>query len=199
MVPLQVMSPAPLPFDPLAALQKQRSPLELGLDALNRVRRRWWLVVMVAVALPSYVGWRALQQPIYYQSQLALLLDARPPRVVDKVTEVVAEEAMADTERFAAGQMRLLGSELMSDAVEQQLGMPKGALAGRLVANIDPRSHVITLEIDDLDPKKAQLYVKAFADAYIETTVEPALRRGHERHPLPRRRGRRAAQAPRGR
>jgi capsular exopolysaccharide synthesis family protein len=155
----------------LAALESERSPLELGLDALNRIRRRWWLVVAFAVAIPSYVCWHALQKPVFYQSTMALLLDARPPRVVDKVTEVVADEILADTERFAAGQMRLLSSELMSDTVEQKLGLPKGDLGGRLQASIDPRSHVITLEIDDLDPKKAELYVKAFADAYIQATI----------------------------
>jgi capsular exopolysaccharide synthesis family protein len=102
---------------------------------------------------------------------MALLLDARPPRVVDKVTEVVADEVLADTERFAAGQMRLLSSELMSDTVEQQLGLKKGELAGRLIATIDQKSHVITLEIDDLDAAKAERYVKAFSDAYIQATI----------------------------
>jgi capsular exopolysaccharide synthesis family protein len=162
------MSSAP---DPLAALESQRSPLELALEVLNRIRRRWWLVVIMVVAIPTYIGWRALQQPVFYSSTMALLLDARPPRVVDKVTEVVADEILADTERFAAGQMRLLTSELMSDSVEQKLGLPKGELAGRLQASIDPKSHVITLEVDDLDAKKAERYVKAFADAYIQATI----------------------------
>ena len=161
-----------LPPDPLAALQSQRSALEMALEALNRIRRRWWLVVVFAVALPAYFGWHALQQPIYYQSTMALLLNARPPRVVDKVTEVVAEEVLADTERYAAGQMRLLGSEMMSGAVERQLGLPEGELAGRLQATLDPRSHVISLEVDDLDPQKAERYVKAFADGYIEETID---------------------------
>ena len=76
-----------------------------------------------------------------------------------------------DTERFAAGQMRLLGSELMSEAAEQRLGLQKGDLTGRLQATIDPRSHVISLAVDDLDPKKAELYVKGFSDAYIQATV----------------------------
>ncbi|MDB4965757.1 MAG: Capsular exopolysaccharide family protein [Myxococcales bacterium] len=122
--------------------------------------------------IPSYVGWRAMQQPIFFQSQMALLLDARPPRVVDKMTEVVAEEAMADSERFAAGQMRLLGSEYLSDIVEKNLSLAKGTLAGRLIASIDQRSHVITLEVDDLEPAKAELYVKAFGDAYIANTID---------------------------
>ena len=158
--------------DPLAALTSERSPLEIALDGLDRVRRRWWLVVILAVAVPTWVGWRALQQPIFYSSTTALLLDPRPPRVVDKVTEVVADEVLNDTDRFAAGQMRLLTSELMSDAVEQHLGLKKGDLAGRLQASLDPRSHVITLEIDDLDAKKAERYVKAFADAYIQATID---------------------------
>ncbi len=162
------MSSAP---DPLAALQSQRSPLELTLDALNRIRRRWWLVVIFAVSLPIYFGWKQAQKPIFYQSTMALLLDPRPPRIVDKVTEVVADEILADTERFAAGQMRLLTSELMSETVEARVGLPKGELAGRLQAALDQKSHVITLEIDDLDPKKAELYVKAFADAYIQATI----------------------------
>jgi succinoglycan biosynthesis transport protein ExoP len=164
------MSSAPAP-DPLAALESERSPLELALDAVNRIRRRWWLVVIFAVAIPSYVAWHAFQKPVFYSSTMALLLDARPPRVVDRVTEVVADEVLADTERFAAGQMRLLGSELMSDTVEEKLGLPKGELAGRLQASIDQRSHVITLEIDDLDAKKAERYVKAFADAYIQASI----------------------------
>ena len=159
------------PLDPLAALQTQRSPLELAFDVLDRVRRRWWLVLLAAVALPSYVGWRTLQQPLFYSSDMALLLDARPPRVVDKMTEVVAEEVMADGERFAAGQLRLLTSESLSDAVEKRLGMSKGALAGRLNAAIDPRSHVIALSVVDREADKAALYVKAFADEYIATTV----------------------------
>jgi len=162
------MSP---PSDPLAALQSQRSPLELTLEALNRIRRRWWLVAIFAVSLPAYFGWKAAQQPIYYSSTMTLLLDPRPPRVVDKVTEVVADEVLSDTERFAAGQMRFLGSEMMSEIVEQKLGMQKGELAGRLIASIDPRSKVITLEIDDLDPKKAELYVKTFSDSYIQATI----------------------------
>src|SRR5258707_7780556 len=136
-------SVSPPPVDPLAALQTaQRSPLELAFDALDRIRRRWPLALLVAVAIPTYVCWRTLQQPIYYQSQVALLLDARPPRVVDKVTEVVAEESMVDTERFAAGQMRLIGSEYLSNIVESQLHLAKTVLSVRLIASIDPRSHV---------------------------------------------------------
>src|SRR5207245_5880733 len=106
-----------------------------------------------------------------FQSQVALLLDARPPRVVDKVTEVVAEESMLDTDRFAAGQMRLIGSEYLSNIVESDLHLDKGLLAGRLIATIDPRSHVITFEIHDLDAKQAERYVDAFASAYIATTI----------------------------
>ena len=157
--------------DPLAALQSQRSPLELTLDALNRIRRRWWLVVIFAVSLPSYFAWKQAQKPIFYDSTMALLLDPRPPRIVDKVTEVVADEVLADTERFTAGQMRLLTSELMSETVEGRLGLQKGELAGRLQATIDQKSHVITLEVDDLDPKRAEHLVKAFADAYIQATI----------------------------
>ncbi|MGZ3442976.1 MAG: hypothetical protein ACXVDD_25820, partial [Polyangia bacterium] len=162
------LSPAP---DPLAALQSQRSSLELTLDAINRIRRRWWLVVIFAVSLPAYFGWRAMLQPVFYSSQMSLLLETRPPRVVDKVTEVVADEVLADTERYALGQMRLLSSELMSNTVEQKLHLEKGALAGRLQAQLDPRSHVITLEVDDLDAKKAVPYVKAFADAYVQASI----------------------------
>lgn len=158
--------------DPLAALQgNTRSPLELMFDGLDRIRRRWWLVALLVVTAPSWMAWRTLQQPVFHASQVVLLLDPRPPRVVDKVTEVVAEEIMGDSERFAAGQMRLLSSEYLSDLVEQRLAMPKSALAGRLIATLDPRSHVITLEIDDLDAQKAQRYVQAFADTYIENTV----------------------------
>ncbi|MGZ3428733.1 MAG: hypothetical protein ACXVCV_18900, partial [Polyangia bacterium] len=162
------LSPAP---DPLAALQSQRSSLELTLDAINRIRRRWWLVVILAVSFPAYFGWRAMLQPVFYSSQMSLLLETRPPRVVDKVTEVVADEILADTERYALGQMRLLSSELMSNTVERKLHLEKGELAGRLQAQLDPRSHVITLEVDDLDAKKAVPYVKAFADAYVEASI----------------------------
>src|SRR5262249_53698236 len=87
------------------------------------------------------------------------------------VTEVVADEVLADTERFAAGQMRLLASELMSDTVEQKLGMQKGDLAGRLQATIDQKSHVITLEINDLDANTPERYVKALADSYSQATI----------------------------
>ena len=164
--------PASAP-DPLAALDRgERSSLEIALDVLDRIRRRWYVVVLAAVAVPAWVAWHALQQPIFYQSQLTLLLEDRPPRVVDKVTEVVADEVMADTDRYAAGQMRLLGSEMLSNLVEQKLHLQKGELAGRLQASIDPRSHVITLEVDDLEPKRAERYVKAFAETYISTTVE---------------------------
>jgi uncharacterized protein involved in exopolysaccharide biosynthesis len=165
-VPAQGASP-----NPLAALQASRSPIELCFDLLDRVRRRWWLVALLAVIVPSWVAWRALEQPVFHESQIVLLLDPRPPRVVDKVTEVVAEEIMGDSDRFAAGQMRLLASTYLSDLVEQRLAMPKGSLAGRVIATLDARSHVITLEIDDLDPARAQRYVQAFADAYIENTV----------------------------
>jgi polysaccharide biosynthesis transport protein len=165
------MSSHPAP-DPLAALQSQRSSLELTLDALNRIRRRWWLVVIFSLSLPAYFGWRAVQQPIFYASQASLLLEGRPPRVVDKVTEVVADEVLADTERYALGQMRFLSSELMSSTVEERLHLAKGELAGRLQAQLDPRSHVITLEVDDLDPKKAERYVKAFADAYVDASID---------------------------
>ncbi|HEY1584315.1 MAG TPA: polysaccharide biosynthesis tyrosine autokinase, partial [Polyangia bacterium] len=66
---------------------------------------------------------------------------------------------------------RLLTSELMSETVEAKVGLQKGELAGRLQASIDQKSHVITLEIDDLDAKKAESLVKAFADAYIQATI----------------------------
>src|SRR4051812_25935839 len=81
------MSSAP---DPLAALESQRSPLELTFEALNRIRRRWWLVAIFAVTVPASVGWRALHQPVFYSSTMALLLAARPPPVVAKATEASA-------------------------------------------------------------------------------------------------------------
>lgn len=159
--------------DPLAALQSSsaRSPLEVALDVLDRIRRRWWLVALLVVVMPTWVAWRALHQPVLYQSQIVLLLDPRPPRVVDKVTEVVAEETMSDPDRFIAGQMRLLSSEFLSDLVEQKLGARKGAMAGRLIAMLDPRAHVITLEVDDVVADNARRFVQAFADTYIETTI----------------------------
>jgi polysaccharide biosynthesis transport protein len=157
----------------LSALQgsAERSPLELGFDALDRIRRRWWLVAVLVVVVPLWVGWRALQQPIFYESQVVLLIDPRPPRIVDKVTEVVAEEIMSDSDRFIAGQMRLLASEYLSELVEIRLGLRKGQLAGRLIATLDTRSHVITLEVQDLVAKNAERYVQGFADSYIETTI----------------------------
>jgi succinoglycan biosynthesis transport protein ExoP len=161
------------PADPLAALNngKQRSILELTFDVLDRLRRRWWLVVLVALVLPGWVLWHALQQPTFYRSELSVLLQDRPPRVVDKVTEVVADEIMADTERFAAGQMRFLHSEALSDEVERRLKLQKGTLAGHLTATIDQRSHVITMSVDDLVPASAENYVAAFSQAFIDSTV----------------------------
>jgi capsular exopolysaccharide synthesis family protein len=160
------------PVDPLAALEgKQRSVLELTFDALDRLKRRWWLVVLLALAVPAWVLWRDLQQPTFYRSELNLLLEDRPPRIVDKVTDVVADEIMADTERFAAGRMRFLHSEALSDEVERRLKLPAHALAGRLQAVIDPRSHVITMNVDDLAPAKAEAYVAAFSQAFIDASV----------------------------
>src|SRR5579863_3982767 len=146
--------------DPLAALQgKQRSVLELLFDVLDRLRRRWWMVVLLAVLVPSWVLWHALQQPTYYRSELTLLLQDRPPRVMDKMADVVADEIMADSDRFAAGELRFMQSEALSDEVEHRLNIAQGTLAGRLVAAIDPRSHVISMSIDDLDGEKAKKYV----------------------------------------
>jgi polysaccharide biosynthesis transport protein len=164
--------PPPSANDPLAALQgKQRSILELGFDVLDRLRRRWWVVALFALTVPGWVLWHSLKEPTYYRSEETLLLEDRPPRVVDKMADVVADEIMADTERFAAGQMRYLESEAMSDEVERRLGMPKGSLAGRIVGNIDQRSHVITLAVDDRDPQKSVTYVQAFAQAFMDSTV----------------------------
>jgi capsular exopolysaccharide synthesis family protein len=158
--------------DPLAALTgKQRSVLELTLDVLDRLRRRWWIVALVALLVPTWVLWRVLQQPTYYRSEVNLLLEDRPPRIVDKVTDVVADEIMADTERFAAGRMRFLNSEALSDEVERRLALPKGTLAARVVGMLDPRSHVITISIDDLVPERAEKYVAAFSQAFIDATV----------------------------
>jgi capsular exopolysaccharide synthesis family protein len=160
------------PVDPLAALQgKQRSVLELTFDLFDRLRRRWWWVALAAMLVPGWVVWRSLQHPTFYRSELSLLLEDRPPRIVDKVADVVADEIMADTERFAAGRMRFLHSEALSDEVERRLKLPKATLAARLVATLDPRSHVITMSVDDLVPERAEKYVAAFSAAFIDATV----------------------------
>lgn len=148
------------------------SPLELVFALGQRLKRRWWLIALAWAAVVAGVTWQTLKQPLFYQSDVTLLLENRPPRVVDKVADVYAEEVMADIDRFANGQVRLLQSELISHAAEKRLGLAEGALTGRLEVFLDHNSHVLTLSVRDLDAQKAQEIVRAFADSYVASTVE---------------------------
>jgi polysaccharide biosynthesis transport protein len=158
-------------LDPLANLPPEPSLLEQALSVLNRLRRHWWLAVAVLVTTVGLTAVHSLQQPIYYSSSVNLLLENRPPRVVDKMTEVVAEEVMADSERFVNSQLRLMTSQYISDRVEKRLKMPAGSLQGRLAVTLERNSHVATLTVTDLDPDKAVQYVKGFSDTYSESAV----------------------------
>jgi capsular exopolysaccharide synthesis family protein len=145
--------------------------LALGLSLLNRVRRHLWLTALVAFIVIGLGAVQVLKRPVFYQSTMSLMLQNHLPRVLDKVTEVYAEELMADFERFVNGQVRLLQSHLTSEAVEQKLKLPKGELAGRLAVTLERNSNVANISVQDLDPARAKLLVQAFADVYIASTV----------------------------
>lgn len=166
------IDPNSTPSDPFATPEgSAESSLELLFALLHRLRRHLWLALAVWMVVVAGVVAHTLEQPEFYESDVTMLLQNRPPRVMDKVTDVFAEEVMADADRFANGQVRLMQSELISNAVEKKLGLAAGSLAGRLEVLLDHNSHVVTLSVRDRDPQKAKQIVGAFADAYVASTV----------------------------
>jgi capsular exopolysaccharide synthesis family protein len=160
------------PSDPIISLGPEESVLEQLLQFWIRVRRRWWVVVVAAVVGGAVAFFRTTQEAQVYRASVQLLVDSRPPRVLGSATDVNPEEQMADRERFMNSQIRVLTSQMLSNRVEKRLGVPPGSLAGMVQASQEHTSYAMEIAVSDLDPDKATVYVKAFADEFLAMTVQ---------------------------
>jgi capsular exopolysaccharide synthesis family protein len=152
--------------DALSSLRDLQSVLE---SFWGIVRRRLWLVLLLAAGLSILATYQASRRPVLHRAVASVLLE-EPPRVVDKVTSVKAEE-LVDSDRFANAQMRIITSGRLATEVEARLKMRPGSLAGRINVELDRNAPIVTLQVDDGSPRRAVAIVNGFVDAYMSTAV----------------------------
>jgi capsular exopolysaccharide synthesis family protein len=162
----------------LSALEDDGLPWESALRMASMLRRRWWLVAVLGLGAMLIAGAESSRVPIVYRATATILLEGRP-HVVDKVTSVSAD-AMADSDRFANSQVRILTSERMARQVEKRLGIQPGTLDASIDVQTDRNSQLLTLAVDHKDPERARTIVNAFTDAYIDSTVNDDTGANHD-------------------
>jgi capsular exopolysaccharide synthesis family protein len=148
------------------------------------VRRRWLILLTVAVALATST-FTTLRQTKLYEASATMILEEFAPRVVDKVQDV-AETGGNDSEKFFNTQLRILQSHAVATRIATALGLdhdPAGAggargpealenaagvVQGCLSANVEKHSNVVTVTCVGPNPELTARIANAAIQAYID-------------------------------
>jgi uncharacterized protein involved in exopolysaccharide biosynthesis len=167
--------------------------------------RRRWVIIVTAVTLFSAVALNTLRQPRIYGASTSVVIDATPPRILDGQVADVADPGPAGywyTKEFTETQTSIIMSRAVSQRAVEKLGLdhdpaflgvgsiadPKareaamrsadaaGLLQSRLAVLPVKDTRIITVRVEDLDPKRAALLANEVAEAYINENLALRLR-----------------------
>jgi polysaccharide biosynthesis transport protein len=171
---------------------------ELG-RMLDALRRRWWLVVIVAALCTIGFGVRTARMPKQFRAEASLVIDASTPRVLTGVEEISPagnggwlSESFLETEfeimrsrsvaRAAGERMGLArnpqftGLDAITDAAERARKEAEIDVAdfveGRYSVEADAKSNVVRIGVVDTNPQHAADLANAVAESYIEQNIQ---------------------------
>jgi chain length determinant protein EpsF len=153
------------------------------------LRLRWWLILTIFVATVVGAFGATYVMPKRYQATTTLLLDVRTDPLVSALAPTLAHPAYIATqtevirsERVAGRVVKMLGLAQSPEAVAEWREATEGRVPlevyyGEALSNglsIDPGrgSSVLTLTYVAGDPKFAAAAANAFAQAYLDLSVE---------------------------
>lgn len=120
-------------------------------DILLTIRRRWLLILAVALSLLAGAAYYAERQPLQYEASAIVAVTPR-------------EDASPDLVRVAAPRFASYITAAATIAkVAPRLGEDPGDLQHRVNATIVPDTGNITLTVRDTDPQRAQVAANALA------------------------------------
>lgn len=180
-----------------------RDPFDPMYYARVLMRRRW-VVLGVLAAIVALVGVYTLRQPRLYEARTSVIIDANPPRVLDKAVEEVVDQGTGSywyNKEYYQTQYKVVVSRAVAQRVVDKLGLQNDesflgldklspekraeALSRRDAAEVLQRkikvepakdSRLLYIVIIDLDPKRAALLANEVAEAFIQETLSLKLR-----------------------
>jgi capsular exopolysaccharide synthesis family protein len=168
------------------------------------VRRRW-VIIITAVTLFSAVALNTLRQPRIYGASTSIVIDATPPRILDAQVTDVGDPGAGSywySKEYTDTQTSIIMSRAVSQRAVEKLGLdhdpaflgvasiadPKareaamrnadaaGLLQGRLAVVPVKDTRIVSVRVEDLDPKRAALLANEVAEAYINENLALRLR-----------------------
>jgi polysaccharide biosynthesis transport protein len=129
---------------------------------LRPLRARWWIVVLIAVAVAAFSYAYYDRKPTTYSASTTLLLlpDA-------------AEGGGGDSDRVVREQAVIIRTRAVARLVAEELGIPAGrGLPGTVSAGPSSGTDFLTLTSTSLDPRSAIDLVNAYARVYVSYSAE---------------------------
>jgi chain length determinant protein EpsF len=153
------------------------------------LRLRWILIVLCTVAATAAAVFFTMRQPKVYTSQTSLLLDVKADPLVATFMPSIASPAFFATQshiiksdRVAAAVVRRLGLEKSPEAVARWRAETGGKvplasyfsnmMQRGLAVEPAPGTNVLNLSFTAADPKFAAVVANAYAQAYIDFSVD---------------------------
>lgn len=156
---------------------------------IKALLRRWWLIALSTVIVGSIATAVTLRQPKVYSSHTSLLLDVKSDPLVATFMPAIASPA------FMATQAHIIKSDRVAQSVISRLGLTKNndavtrwrqATSGKVPLDIfysnlleqglsvEPASgtSVLNISFTAADPKFAAVVANAYAQAYIDFSVD---------------------------
>jgi len=157
-----------------------------------RTVRKHWLTVAAAVVVvvASTIVW-TVRQPKIYRAGATLVIDARAPKVLQGVQEVVelgSGNFWGGDREFYGTQYQIIHSHSVARAAAERLGLTRDETFPEPNADVSERtledvtelvrrrttvqavddSHLVTIYFIDHDPQRAAEVANALADAYLD-------------------------------
>jgi capsular exopolysaccharide synthesis family protein len=132
------------------------------------VRRRWLVILLAVVAVPTATMALTLSQAKKYTASSTLLLRPTGSQTLFDSTPVLP--ASSDEQREAATQADLATVNEVAVNTSKRLGgtVPAGRIAGDISVGGSQSSNVFTISATDTNPRLAQKIANAYAAEFIE-------------------------------
>ncbi len=133
------------------------------------LRARFWVVVLTLVVTVGAIVGASLVLPKKYTATAAVVADVTSP---DPISGAATHAMMMPG--YMATQRDIITSERVAQRVKKllEIGMPTGPLRSKLDVKPSRESNVIEIGYSSPDPRFAAAAANAFAQAYIEASIE---------------------------
>jgi hypothetical protein len=133
---------------------------------LYELRRRWFLVAVVAAAGAAIAAGYAFTAPKRYVATAKLVV--APVAISDPIFRGLDVLQESDRKTAARTAAQLVESAQVADAVRLRLGGTQAALLHEVHARVPAGSDVVAISVEDHNPARAAQLANAFADALIQ-------------------------------